>query len=447
MPSSGTGTGTPISGGVGVGLDVAIEIPYTLLSLPRYAKIMGINPAHFAGAAGTTVFPVSGTCSSVWTRYAWQNSDAISHEDLARAILDAEFEIANYLGYWPGPKWIPNELHQYPRHYRPDIYGNGRNVRGQFKSLKTKWGKVIQAGRRAVTLLGTATTAGGSLAYTDEDGDGFAETATVTMATTLTDVCEIKVYFTDKSGMQEWEIRPYRSKQITGGNAVIRFDSWLFIDPDLLSAYPTEDGIDPIPLSTASYVSSVDVYREYTDFTVDSAEFYWEPGPFSGFCTSCGGSGCVACTLTAQGGCVHIRDSFRGFVVPTPSGYDADEDAWVDEAWTECREPDQVKIWYYAGELDDRFLQGYSCEPLSDFLAHPIAWLATARLERPLCACNNVFTLSQDLRKDLAFSGESGSYQVSEEDLANPFGTRKGEIMAWKRISSLTEQIGAVAAV
>lgn len=449
MSSSGSGSGTPISGGTGTGLAVAHPIPYTLLALPRYAKIMGINPAHFWGAAGSEIFPLTGACSAVWPRFSWQNADQVSHEDLARAIYDAEADIANYIGYWPAPKWIANEIHRFPTPYRTDLYGGGLNTRGMAKSIKAKWGKVIQAGRRAVTLLGTATIAGGSLAYTDEDGDGFAETATVTMATTLTDVCEIKVFFTGKSGAQEWEIRPYKTKQITGGNVVLTFDSWMFIDPDLQGAYPTTAGFRAIVLDTANFVASCEVYREYTDFTAVSAQFFWERqrGLMDYVCTSCGGTGCVSCELVYQDGCAHIREVDMGWLVPTAGQYSADDEVWVGHTWTVCREPDQVKFWYYAGDLDERYLRGDNCEPLSDFFAHPIAWLATARLERPLCACNNAHALAEHLRVDLAFAGESGSYSLSEEDLANPFGSRRGELMAWRRISKLTERIGMAALV
>lgn len=73
--------------------------------------------------------------------------------------------------------------------------------------------------------------------------------------------------------------------------------------------------------------------------------------------------------------------------------------------------------------------------------------LATARVERNICACDNAYNLAKEWRTDLAFSGQVGSYQLSEDDLDNPFGSRKGEVMAWKRLSRLTQRIGTVALV
>lgn len=415
---------------------------YTLLSLDRWARITGVNPAHFNGAAGTNIMPVSGSCNDIWMQYAWQNSDAVSREDLARAIYDAEEDIASLLGYYPAPKWIAKEMHRYPRPYRKDAYGNGLNVRGQYKSVIAKRGRFIQAGRRAVSLVSAAA----AVVYSDPDGDGYSELATVTVPTSLTDACEIKVYFAGRSGAQEWEIRPAKSKTISGGNFTATFESWPLINPNLWEALPTElEGNRALDLTGSIYVSSVDVYREYTDFTQASAEFSWEPEPSSGLifpCTSCGGSGCTQCENTIQTGCLHVRDVERGILVPTPASYDTGEASWAAATFTECREPDTVKLWYYAGDLDNKFLRGDTCEPLSDYFAHAIAWLATARLERNICACNNAHSLAMDLRKDLAFSDDNGSYQVSEDDLDNPFGTRKGELMAWKRVRKLTEQVG-----
>lgn len=445
MPSdsdANTGVGTPITPGVGTGLSLALPLKPTLLSLPYYARIMGINPVHFQGAAGDDVWPAGGVCGDVWPRYSWQYADRVSHEDLARVIYDAEEDIARLLGYYPAPKWVAQEIHDYPRHYRRDLYQrDGLNLRGQRKSVRLRWGKFIQAGQRATTLVGTATTTGGSLAYTDEDGDGFAETATITLATTLTDVCEIKVYHTNTSADPGWEIRPARSKSISGGNVTMVFDSWLFIDPDLQAAHPTQSGFSAIDVSTtANYVTSVDVYREYNDFTATSAVFYWQPTPANlsalTTCTTCGGTGCVACSLSSQDGCMHVRNTQTGDVVPVPATYDSDDSQWDQQAFSICRDPDEVSLYYYAGEYNERWLDGSSCEALSNYWAHAIAWLATARLERPFCSCGNVLALADHLREDLARTGEV-SYQVSFDLLSNPLGTKRGEVQAWQRIAKI----------
>jgi hypothetical protein len=430
----------------------------TLLALDHYARIMGITPPHFNQAAGPDggMFPVVGSCTDVWWQYAWQDIDQVSREDLARAIDDAEEDIAEVLGYYPAPKWISNEMHQYERFHRRDLYTYGQNIRGQFKSVKARWGRFISAGQRATAEVDS----GVAVTYSDPDGDGYDELATISTTTTLTDRCEIKVYFAGEGGNQEWEIRPAKTVTLSGGTVTFTFDAWQLLDPDLWEQFPgaglladvQQSGAQAINVETAgNYVTTVDIYREYTDFTQSSAQFYWEPKPqnlqFGNVvCNQCSGSGCVACELTTQTGCSHVRDVNRGIVVPTPATYDADNAQWSEACWSECREPDQVKIWYYAGELSEKFLRDETCEPLNNSLANAIAWLATARLERPLCACNNSQALSVDLQRDLTFTPpDGGVFFLSESDLDNPFGTRKGEIMAWRRVKDLTEKVPGVA--
>ena len=70
-----------------------------------------------------------------------------------------------------------------------------------------------------------------------------------------------------------------------------------------------------------------------------------------------------------------------------------------------------------------------------------IAYLATARLQRPMCSCTSVTALYHRLQTDLAFSGGGGSFQVTESDLGNPFGALFGEISAWRYIQNVAEHV------
>lgn len=440
------GTMTPITGtGPGSGLSIASPLPYTWLSLPRYAQILGINPVHFQGAAGASVFPLTGnSCSNIWPRHSWQSPDQVSREDLAFVIKEAEDEISRFLGYPLAPTWYTNENHRYSQYHRPEMFsGNGVNVRGMRKSVSTRWKKVIGAGQRALTSVGTASTSGGSLVYSDEDSDGFYETATITMTTTETNECEIKAYISGMSGAKEWEIRPHKSVSISGGTLTMVFDSWLLIDPDLQAQHPTIDNTTTaIDVSdTTNFLAEVDIYREYTDNTAVSAQFFWEPVPGSTVltCSNCGGSGCYECTFTTQNGCLLVRDVETGHVVPSPATYDSDSALWTSSAYSVSRDPDQVKLWYYAGDMDDAYLSGDSCDPLSNKFARAIAWLATARLERPFCQCGNVTSLAESWQEDITAQGET-AHLVDFKVLGNPFGTRMGELMAWKVISKLGDK-------
>lgn len=440
----------------------------TLLSLDRFAAILGVNPAHFNQAANSTVMPYGSCCQDIHFQYDWQFKDRVSRESLAYAIAQAERDIAEALGYWPAPTWMVEEVRQYPQHYQPDVVQYGMlDARGYAKALKTEHGQVIAPGRRAVTLIGTVITTGAApgLVYSDADGDGVIDTATITVATTLTDVREIKVYFAGHAGLPEWEIRTPRSKAITGGNFIATFWPWQLIDPDLWDALATTADATAIDWNVShlagappaavydNLVTSVDVYHEYNDTTAVSAVLYWEPSGgasvFGGACCSaCGGAGCVACTLTTQDGCLHVRDAEVGLVVPQPAAYDSTDAAWEASTPAVCRDPDYVKLWYYSGLIDGRYLNSqFPHDPLPQTWAEAITYLTMARLNRPLCSCDRVEDMFKDLQTDLALVGGPTGYNVDLAVLGNPFGTRKGAVLAWQRVMKLAKRIGKVAVI
>lgn len=440
MTTGGT-EGTPITGGVGTGLDVAEPLQETWLSLARYARIMGVAPPHFFGAQASQAFPLLGGCDDVWPRHSWQDEGRTSREELAFQIYAAEQEIAEYLGFNLAPTFIHNEMHQYPQHYRRTAFSwaGGLDVRGSRKGIVLGTGAhLIQSGGRSVSLIGTASTTGGSLAYTDEDGDGFAETATITLATTETNACELHAFVPSTGGHPGWEIRSAKSKTITGGNIVMVFGSWLFINPDVDAAYPTGDEFKAINITTtANYLDSVDVYKVYADNTLVSARFFWER---AGTCTVCDGSGCDACSLAYQDGCAVVRDVESGFIVPLPAEYDATTGLWASANWAIGRDPDQVRLSYYAGDISQAYLQGNSCDPLKQTYARAIAYMATARLTKPVCSCPHLVTSFNELKEDLSKS-EGGVFHVMPlATLENPFGTRRGEIMAWNLIGKISRE-------
>lgn len=454
MPSSGSGTGTPISIPIpppaAPGDALVRPLQWTLLSPDRYAKIMGISPAHFWGASAENLSPQrfpGQTCSSIYKRYSWQDSDKVSLSDIVTEIYNAESEIAKALGYWSAPMWINEERHQYPRPAFPEYYGNGVNVRGMAKAIPANWGKIIETGRRAVSLIQAATVAGGTLVYSDEDGDGLYETALISVPTSITNIMELKVYHYGYSGVMEYEIREPRHKYISGGSAYFIFDSWLLIDPALYEQFPTEEDVPTIDISvTTNFVSAVDVYREYIDNSQPSVEFSWESAYIG--CASCNGAGCEVCGYVSQNGCMRINNYDEGIIVPIPADYDSTAGTWDYADWSADREPDSFAIWYRAGVRSQEFLSGRSHLEMPLDLARTIAYLATARLERPLCGCRNVEALAEFLRSDTVRAGAGqGMFFTTVNVVNNPFGTRVGEVMAWKAITKLTDRRSSAALI
>lgn len=421
---------------------MAIATTPTLLSLDRFAQIAGIPPIAFNGAYSETVFPgMTGGCNQVWYQYSWQNADQVSREDLAREIAIAERDIKNELGYWPAPTWIVEEVHRYPTPYRRAGYRRSpmRNVRNQFLSIPLKSGKFIQGGQRACTLMDTAVPV-----YSDEDGDGFDETATVTLAITDEDavLCQLKVYFEGHDGDPEWEIRPARTATYAGGTFTATFWTWQLIEPDTWNALPSAvAGPSAINVDTNTYlVNTVEVRREYNDYSASHGTLFWEGEPTStGYCTICGGEGCAACAFTTQSLCMHVRDTDLGFAAVVPACYNPDEEGWIEEARAVDRDPDQVTLNYFAGEMSDRHLANYTCDPLDEYLARAIAFMAIARLERDYCNCGAITALAERLRRDTAVisSRDGESRFINEDELNNPFGTMYGEVRAWRIVNKM----------
>lgn len=392
----------------------------TLLSLDRFARMINLSPVHFSGAYGSTIWPVSNGCEDLWPQHAWQAVEIISSREMvAEAIHDAEWDIIHALGYSPAPRFFVHESHPY--HLRYD------GVWQQHRRLHTKFGKVLSGGVRGSTVI----EANAEVVYSDEDADNWDETATIVSPTTVTDVKEIKLYFAGKSGDPVWEIRPLRSVSISGGNVTIVADSWLFINPVLWERFPTTAGFEGIDIGTTdNFVEEIDVYREFVDTSLKSVEFWWSPG-------SCG-----ELDGATQTGTLLLKDPETGYVMPVPADYT--DGSWGEVCFNPVYPPTGMYFWYYAGLQDDRYLSGNTLDPLSEYWAQTILWLAVSKLEMGVCACGPAQHVFNEYRRDLAISNRNERTIVSMQMLDNPFGTRVGAVRAWDRVQKVAgENFGA----
>jgi hypothetical protein len=425
---TGVGVGTPItpvSPGTGGGVTVMQPLR-TILSLPEYAAIMGINPIQFQSGKALNLFPDSG-CTDRWREYAWQDEKKVSREEMRYEINQAEIDIAAELGYWPGPVWTESEEVQYPQYHRKGYVGvYGHDSNHGMKSVQLEHGKFIAGGKRISTLVEAAA----SVTLSDPDGDSFNELATVQVATALTNASEIKVYRPGHNGEPEWEIRPLKTATITGGNYVATFDSWLLFKEELLIAFPGPNptGFQDIDAENiASYETTADVYRVYTD-PEEMATLQWE-------CELCGGTGCTACTFDTQTACLQGFDEETGMINVRPATY-AEGPVWTFADFTKGYEPNKVRVSYLSGDyrLDN---QGNYRVPHD--LALAITKMATARLSRPLChECENLRAREMELKEDLIWIQKGGDATrfVTKEVLNNPFGTKVGELEAWRIVKA-----------
>ena len=410
------------------GLKYWPPVERTILPLSDYADIAGINPVQFMSGHSHDNFIGSG-CTDRWLQYPWQGGERVSRFEISQEIARAERDIAAELGYWPAPVWNDEgEEKQFPQYHRREYVGTtGIRHDGRAKSIRLSRGKFIEGGQRTVEAVDEASVSGGSLVYSDEDSDGLYETATIQLSTSLTNTCEIKVFYAGYEGKPEYEIRPLRHIDISGGTLTIVLDAWLLFDPDKLAAFPGREEFDWLdPTTTSDFATSVDVYRVYNDPTT-SATLLWERHPKFW-------SGNTYGDLDSQTAALVPRDRHQGMVVPMPGTYS--DGSWASAEYVAKREPDRVIAYYRSGLQEEKDVNG--CWVMPGDLARAVAAMATARIARPLCTkCENVRAWEEEMREDLIFvTTEDATRFVPGSVTECPFGTRRGELEAWRIVSN-----------
>lgn len=429
----------------------------TLLSLDSFARVVAANPVFFnqASAQDTTpvTMPLESACDYVLAQHPWQHQDAVSREEIAAQLAIAEREVSEIMGYTIGPTWMTEKRRRFAKQQKPEWLRDVYDVRGNAQRITVKNSKFIEGGQRKTTQIAQAcitpqTYTGNTfmLEYLDLDSDTFIETARITLTFTdaeletygITDEncqTQIKVYFDTKGPDPSWEIRYPKeityTETVTGASILMDFNSWLFIKPELWEAYPTDEGFSSINISTAdNFVDCVDVYREYPDPALPHCTFYWV----------------IKGVEYSQTGLITEMDE-GGKVIVEPYSYDEDTETWTRANWTKCVTPNHFTLYYRAGVISDRYTDGYTYDPVPDYLARAVSYMSLARLVRPLCDCHNTMSIYEEMREDLAVFGGAKMRFNPIETLRNPFGSKRGEVMAWKLIKSLNEQRAKVAAI
>jgi len=389
----------------------------TKLSLDRFAQIIGLNPMAFNGLSSE--FFRNNVCGDIFFQWDWQHSDRVGRETIAQAIQAAEMEMEAEAGFYLMPTWTTEERIDYPKPGMPGVFGlDGLNTRGLGKSVEAKHAFMLSGGIREKTLLEMAS----AIVRSDADGDGYTELCTVTSAVTFTDINEVRIYFTGYDGADNYEIRPAKVA-ISGGFATITFKAWqvpAVIQLERLDAAPLDGDV------AASYETTVDVYRVRNDPSTQ-LQFMWENGG-----ADCCGT-CVACQLSTQAGCFHSRDPRLGIIVPTSASWNITNQEFDGSTWSACRDPEQVRLWYYSGWKDDTVARPYV--EMSAYWEFAVAVFAVSKFERAVCGCSNVNQLVEKWRRDAAFESMSeGGFKVTAELMSNKLGTSLGALYAYKQI-------------
>lgn len=429
-----------------------------LLPLEDFRRILGWNPFHFWGLADTGAeakVPVRSKCDDLLKQYAWQDTDRAGRAEIVAAIESAERLLRDYLGYAVAPEYREVTA-PWPRYYdtaRSRYVGYDATGRWIAVRLPFGCGQLQALGVEALTLMGTVTVAGATLVFTDADSDGVYDTFTATITVAAgTEADELAIYFAaadrldSASAGERWRIRPV-SVSVSGTTATIIGRLWLLVRPVKYEGVATQN-LDPIDLSASGpYAQSLQVYTRTTNpagTTVETsqAKVIWETRPCHGWwccCGSCSGatydptnSPTDPAAIAVAIGRAGIRDERMGLVGIGEAAYNATTGIWGGSAWAACSEPDRVLVRLLAGRPLEDGNVARAWQPI-------VARLAMAELARPLVACEMANRELHHWQFDVALvdGRNEEKYQVSDNDLNNPFGTRRGHIFAWRQVREL----------
>ncbi len=428
---------------------MARTLTRTRLPIDRWAEILGMDPRHFNQV--TTAAKSVTTCSTVWKQYAWQENDQVGREDVALAIQQAERMIEDLVHYKLLPGWSVDERITVTKAAIPEVINVGLlNSRGFRQTFKSDFGHIISGGIESKTAI----EAGAGVVYSDEDGDGYPETATITAtipaSVAITNPDEVAVYFPGESGNDDWEIRPLinpltrrRSVSIVGSTITIVCQRELLVDPDLWNA------LNPGPVdgdNDANFVATVDVFWHRND-PQQQVTLMWSPR--LGDSCNCGDSTCPSCAHSTQVGCLLAQDFRQGIFSFRPGTFDSSDETFTAVNPAVGRAPDHLRTWYYSGLRDmGRDAPNLEMDPQWE---RAVTYLSITLLTRPLCGCNNLQQLAKRMTEDLAANVAAGevsqSFQLNDSILNSPWGTMRGAIFAWNMSKMDGRQIGQAVAL
>jgi hypothetical protein len=385
---------------------------YTRIPLDNAAKILGIDPLHFNSVV-TEFRPELNACDDLWFQYAPQREGQASREDLALALRMAEDQTFIHLGYPLVPIWVVDEEQKVPVTYDVSLVNRNYNSQGFSKSIRVDRGYALEGGVKAKSVIEENS----AVVYSDNDGDGYDETATVVVPTTLTDGQEVHLYYPGESGSDYWEIRPI-TVSISANTATITFKKELAVLPDLIEKYAspsdpvlTVDGDD-----NNNFLEVADVYRVYNDPS-DHGLIYAESTCDAGVETA-----------TIQ---ITVRNGPLGVFSFRLAEWDSTNESW-ETGCSSVINPYRLLLKYRAGKVNHEMPRPYfDLEPQWE---RAIVYYAATLLDRAVSGCENTHNIWALYTEDLALSENGRSYSVAFADLANPLGTSRAALNLWKMI-------------
>jgi hypothetical protein len=328
-----------------------------------------------------------------------------ARDDIARSLYEAVEAWVGYSLYYPRPTYVTERI---------DLRGGDPY---QMQTLRLTWKHLVAFGSRGTTAI----QAGAAVVYSDANGDGINDTATITVAAgSLTDTTEIQAFFTVSDGApgaadERYEIEPL-TVTLSGGNFILTGHRALFVEPNTIWDQPYDvDSGNYVAKNTADtqtaadFVTTVDVYRVSTD-TTNAVQIVSDD-----YLTNCD---CSATTSTQTAGGARIYDARQSIIQIRPSACG-------------CSRPyEAVNVNYLAGLALVNNRVAPDIEKALVRLANCFMW------QEPCSLYEEVKNKWADdrlpTRQELLQPG----------DAANPFGIKNGQIAAWRGLNRPSRTIG-----
>ena len=397
------------------------------LCLDRFAEIIGIHPLAFNNLSITNCVEDWVTPCENWSQVSWQSVWNI--EQLAAFIKSAEIQIESYLGMFVAPTYTFEEIIEVPYFYRRE---EGK-LRLEDLKFQTKWKNIINFGKSKSTYLGE-----GSVTYTDEDLDGFKETATIKLITAIevTDLCAIELNVCGTENCNSFcPIRSSSFDSLTSELTVV-VDSWLLKKPNLnkIGFKPNAKYIDGCDIN--NFLNCVGIYYTTKDSCATDVEVVWNKKD------DCKSGICEEIVIPA---CAFVIDKCNGIFKIQPTQFNSTThcpELLEDKCKLPHFPPDFIRINYNSGCLNIENSTDCSICKVCDKLERAIAMLAASMLPALWCNCGCSGDLLRYYQTDVSIKVQGlPSYSLPFEVLNNPFGTKLGAIEAFKIVDSILEEI------
>jgi hypothetical protein len=176
---------------------------------------------------------------------------------IASALNQAVNEAAEWLGYFPVPAYVEQEIVQLDQ-----------SVAWDQQELQLKHGYLQSIGARQTLEIDSDVI----VVYSDTNGDGIDDTATVTVSASSLNLNEIRVFFRVADGAEAtahpmWEIEALTRIDNEDGTVTLTGHRGLFANPELWETEYKASGVKNAgdTGNVSDFVEQVDVYRVYYD--------------------------------------------------------------------------------------------------------------------------------------------------------------------------------------